>query len=564
MMLLTRLTRLGRRYRHFKRYREIATVLFRHGFGDLLRRMGMHRFQTWGSLRSDEEEGTGFIPTRAERVRMALEELGPAFVKLGQLLSTRPDIVPEPLMHELEKLQDAVPPFPEDQARNIVGGELGRPISDVFASFGETPIASASIAQVHEAVTRDGARVVLKIRRPDIDVVMTTDLEIMSDLAGMLERAVPEAAVFEPVRLVREFGKSLRRELDLAHEASHLERFARCFKDDPRIHIPTIHRSLCTSRMLVMEHMDGIKISNLKELDARGIDRRVVATNGASLMLEQIFTHGFFHADPHPGNLMVLPDNVICFLDCGAMGVLTLRQREQLGDLMMGLAAGDERRVADAVVRLSGFRRRELLPRIEADILAFTEGYMHRPLREIEIGRVMSEVAAILIRYEIHMPPEFFLLTKALTTLEGVGRKLSPDFDVMMAAEPFARKLLRERYSPWRLLQQGFSTAGELNEFIRHAPAELTDLLAQARRGELKVKFEHRGLEGLSKILDQISNRIAFAIVLAALVIGSALMVHSGIPPKLGGIPVIGLLGFCVSGLMAFSLLYSMIKHGRM
>lgn len=564
-MLFSHITTLHRRYRHLARYREIAAVLFKHGFGDLLRRLGLHRMLRPRPWQAEQTEGgTVYIPTRSERVRMALEELGPAFVKFGQLLSTRVDIVPPPLLKELEKLQDAVPPFPTDQARAIVEAELGKPVNELFSRFEETPLASASIAQVHEAVTRSGARIVLKIRRPNIGTVVATDLEIMADLAELIEHLVPEAAVFEPVRLVREFSRNLRRELDLGNEAMYVERFSQNFRGDARIHVPAVHRGLSTAQVLALEFIDGIKISRLDELAAGGIDRNIMAVNGAQLMLEQVFIHGFFHGDPHPGNILVMRGNVLCYLDYGLMGMLTIRQRERLSDLIIGLVSRDERRIAQALVQLSGFRHSELLPNIEADVLAFAESYLRRPLREIEIGTVFREIASLVLHYRIHLPPEYFLLAKALAMTEGVGRRLSPDFDVMEAAAPFARKLLRDRLNPKRLAQRLAAAAAEAHSFLRTVPGEISDLLAQAKSGDFKINFEHRGMEKLAHALDQVSNRIAFAIVLASLIIGSAVIVHSKIPPAWHGLPVIGVIGFAVSGLMGFSLLYSIIKHGRM
>ena len=562
-MFVQRVSRIGRRYRHFHRYREVASVLLKHGFGDLVRRLGLHRYLRLWRYRSGEH-GTEYIPTSCERVRLALEELGPAFVKLGQVLSTRRDIVPAKLILELEKLQDAVPPFPAAEARKIIETDLKCSIAELFTTFRDEPLASASIAQVHEAVTRTGERVVVKVRRPRIETTIETDLEIMASIAELLERLLPESAVFEPVRLVQEFAKIIRREMDFSTEAAHLERFARNFAGDKRIHVPAVHRAMVTERVLAMEYIDGIKISRGNEFAAHGLDREEVARRGAQLVLEQVFIHGFFHADPHPGNVLILPGNVYCFLDYGMMGMLTSRQRELLSDLIIGLAARDERRIVQAIFQLSRFTHRERTVEVEADIFSFCETHLYKPLKEIRVGTVLNEMTRILIRYDLHLPPEFFTLSKAISTMEGVGTSLSPEFDIMAAAEPFAQRLLRERMNPRRVLRQVGSTLVQVQGFLRDVPAELADLFAQLKRGDVRMKVEHRGLENLTHVLDQVSNRISFAIVLAALLVGSALMVHSGIPPKWHGLPVIGVLGFSFSGVMGFSLLYSILKHGKM
>ncbi len=550
---------LGRKYRHIGRYREIISVLARHGFGDLLRRLGLRRRLPW--IRHDD---TISLPTSAERIRLAMEELGPTFVKFGQLLSTRADIVPASIIHELEKLQDAVPPFPSAAARTIVEEELRRPIGELFSSFSDTPVGSASIAQVHEAVTCAGERIVLKVRRPGIERVVETDLEIMADIAHMLERNLPEVAVFEPVRIVEEFAKTLHRELDFGIEAAHIERFQRNFAGDARIHVPGVLHDLSTPRVLAMENIGGVKVSKIAEFAARDLDPKVVATRGAELLIEQVFRHGFFHADPHPGNIRVLGRNVVCFLDYGMMGYLTARQRENLGTLVIGLAARDERRITEAVFHLANHHDHEHTGQIESEILAFIETQLSRPLREIRTGAVLNELARILIRHNIRLPGEFFLLSKALATIEGVGRRLDPDFDVMKAAEPLARRLLRERFGPKGMARQLAGAARELQDFFSTLPGDISDILSRVKNGEAKLRLEHRNLDTLARSLDQVSNRISFAIVLAALLIGSAIIVHSRIPPMWYGLPVIGVLGFIISGFMGFSLLWSILKHGKM
>lgn len=563
-MLIERMTSLGRRYRHFHRYREIVAVLLKHGFGDLLRRLGLHRHLRLGRWRHGRDRGLPYIPTPYERVRLALEELGPSFVKLGQVLSTRHDLLPPDLVAELEKLQDAVAPFPSAEARAIVEADQGHPIGELFQSFHDSPLASASIAQVHEAVTRDGQRVVVKVRRPRIEALSAVDIEIMTALADLLERLVPEATTFEPGRVVRGFARILRRELDFGAEASHIERFARHFAGDARLRVPRVFRDLSSERVLTLEYIDGTKVSHAADLQARGLDPGLIAARGAELLLEQVFLHGFFHADPHPGNLLVLPDNVVCFLDYGMMGTLTHRQREQLSDLIIGLATSDEHRIALAATQLAGYHHPERLPQIEAEVTTFVETYLYRPLKEIRIGVILSELTRLMLTYDIHLPHEFFVLTKALTTIDGVGRRLVPDFQVMGVAEPFARRLVRARLDPRRVLRQAGQSAAALHSFLRDLPAQAGSLLAQLRNGDLRFKFEHRGLEKLTHALDQVSNRIAFAIVLAALLVGSAIMVHAGTPPRWHGLPLIGVIGFSLSGLMGFSLLWSILKHGKM
>jgi len=554
---------ITRTYRHFQRYREVATVLLRHQFVDLVNALGLQRYLPI-SHRHTLAQGEAPAPSKYERLRMAFEELGPTVVKLGQFLSTRPDIVPPPLIRELEKLQDTVPPVSSEEVRQVLVHEFGQPVDELFAEFEDRAHASASIGQVHRAVTMEGIAVAVKVQRPRIATVIETDLEIMADLAGLIERMVAGAALFEPTRLVQEFSRVIRRELDFASEASNMERFARHFARDKHVHVPCVYRELTTERVLTMEYVRGVKVSDAAKLKAQGLDPEVVAGHGARLLLEQVFTHGFFHADPHPGNILILPGNRLCFLDYGMMGVLSTRHRENLGALIQGLVARDERRVASAVFRLSGYNRFENSPDIEADIANFIQDRLYRPLREIDIGQAINELTHMLVSYGIRMPSDLFLLTKAVTTIEGIGRQLSPEFDVMSHIQPFVRKQARTRANVRRLTNDFYLFLLDIQSLLKELPSETRELITLLKRGEIRLKFEHRGLEGLIRSNDQISNRVVFAIVLASLIIGSSLMTLSKISPKWGEVPIIGFVGFVVSGVMGFCLLWSILKHGRM
>jgi len=329
---------IGRTYRHANRYRQIVSVLLRHGFGDTVARLGLHKHLAISPrflAREEEPKGQAAALTRSERIRMAIEELGPSFVKLGQLMSTRPDMVYPELRLELEKLQDAVPPFPAEEARRIVETELGGSLDAIFGEFDENPVASASMAQVHRALLPDGLVVAVKIQRPGVKRTLEVDLEIMLDLAKLMEKHLGEMDVINPVGMVEEFGRTIRKEMDFNVEAAHIERFARNFQSDRTIRVPRVFRQLVTDKILTMEFVEGTKVSELATLAEKGLDPQLIADRGADLILKQVFDHGFFHADPHPGNILVLEDNVICFLDYGMMGRLTGRHRECLGGFVV-------------------------------------------------------------------------------------------------------------------------------------------------------------------------------------------------------------------------------------
>ena len=562
-MFLTRIKGVSRTYRHVRRYREITGVLLKHGFGEFVTALGLERRLVW--LRRHKPGGDpDQALSRYQRARLALAELGPTFIKLGQMLSTRRDLFPPELVAELEKLQDEVPPFPLAEVQQILTEEFGDDTTRLFLDFQDTPLASASIAQVHEATTPDGTRIVLKIRRPRIKAQIETDIGIMHHLAGLTERFIEGANVFDPVRLVDEFAKNIRKELDFKLEASRMVRTRRCFQDDPRLRVPEVYWDICTERVLAMGYVAGLKVSRVEEFEVHGLDRRAVAERGARILMSQVFEHGFFHADPHPGNILVLPGNTLCLLDYGNVGTLSDRVREQLSNMILGFVERDERRVTAAVFQMAHFHNYAKTDQIEADVAAFMEDHLYRPVGDIRVGPLLSDLSRLLVRHDIHMPTSFFQLVKCLSTLEGVATMLVPDFDLLETAKPFARKLVRNQLHPRQALHDLMSAGGEYRKLMRDLPSEIRQIVTLFKLGEIGFKVEHRGLESLEHTHDQVSNRIVFGIVLAALIVGSSVMVLSRIPPKWHEIPIVGLVGFLVSGLMGFWLLYSIIKHGRM
>ena len=565
MFSIKKLGAIGRTYRHLNRYQRILRVLFKYGFNDLVDRLHIDQYLESGlqMINRKPREQIARL-SRPERLRLVFEELGPTFIKLGQLLSTRPDLIPAEYLDELARLQDEVPPFSLAEVHAIFREELGRSPDEVFHYFDAEPLAAASIGQVHRARLDSGAEVVVKVQRPDIENVIAVDLEILAHLAGLMEQYLEEVQGHRPTAIVQEFARSLSREIDFAIELANVQRFARQFKSNAAIHVPLVYPELSTPRVLVMEYVLGIKASMAGQLREQGYDLPLIAERGATLVMEQIFVHGFFHADPHPGNLFILPDNVVCFIDFGQMGRLSRKDREDFTDLVLDLVAGDERTVVEGVLKVTvqlGEVDRESLAR---DLGGLVDLYLYRPLGELEAGRILQDLLDLVTRHKLTFKPAFYQMMKALSTVEGVGLMLDPKLELIRLARPFMRRIRLERMRPARLAEEIARTGSGYLQLLRELPEELRTILRQLRGGRMRLEFEHRGLQALGAALDRVSNRIAFAIVLAALIVGSSLIVLSDIPPHWHDIPVIGLLGFLVAGIMGFWLLLSIIRHGRM
>jgi ubiquinone biosynthesis protein len=547
---------------HIGRYTEIISVLVRFGFGDILSNLNIEKYilLTRKVLPARVRREPVSRMSRWERVRLALEELGPTFIKLGQFMSNRPDVLPAELITELEKLQDAVPPFPADQAREIVEQQLEQSLEQAFAAFDDTPLASGSVAQVHRATLRGGERVAVKVRRPNVIHRMRVDIDILYHLSWLAERHYPPLRHLRPTQFVEEFERMVTKELDFMVEASHIERFANSFRGAEGIKVPKVYRDFTTRAVLTTEFVEGVKISDLDRIRKLGLDTVELAKRGADLMLIQIFDHGFFHADPHPGNILVLPDGTLCFLDFGAVGIMPPTLRYNLSLILYGVITKDPQRIIKTLVQLT-HRPIVDIASLEYDLTEFIEEYSLAQLRNIDVGEILRRFSSIIMEHELRIIPGFYPLLKAIVTTEGVGYRLYPEFDMVAHVEPYVRRLVLQLPSPERLPGEIYFATRELYGFLRDLPFELKDLMHLVRAGEVRVQFQHRGLEPVTRKLDDIVNKLVFALVLASLIIGSSVIIHSGIPPIAFGIPVIGLVGYAIAGLIGFGLLFSMIRR---
>ncbi len=541
--------------RDLPRYRQILATLIHYGYQDVVSALHLK-----GIVRPLERAALGdSVPPedRPRRVRMICEELGPTFVKLGQLLASRPDLVPEPYLLELQRLRDEVKPFPYEEVVAILREDLGGEPDVLFAMIDPVPVASASISQVHKARLHDGELVALKIRRPGIDAVVNSDLDILKNLSQLAQRRLPNLQPYQPQALVHEFERSIRRELDLGIERRTMQRCRIQLERDPHAYVPRVHAAYCSSRVLCMEFIEGIDIDDLDAMRGCGLDPPLIAARGADLLLTQIFRFGFFHADPHPGNLRVLPEGIIVPLDYGLFGQLDARVRERIADLLLGLLAIDTERVMRALEDLD-IRGTEVDHRmLERDLGELVASYSDLTLDNIDLGRLLGELIALIRTHRLRIPPDLVLLIRALVSIESVGRHLDPHFDIAKHLQPFLRDMMLRRFHPMRLLTRVARTGDEVQRIASLLPDLLGQLLDSVRRGELRVQFDVHHFEDLVDRLTRASHNLSSAIIIAGLLVGSSLIVRAGVGPT-----TIGYIGFGAAALLGLGLLLN-IMRGR-
>jgi len=565
MLSIKKIGVIGRTYRHLNRYRQILTVLFKYGYGDLIDRLKIDQYIEIGlQMISRKSRERVEKLTRAERIRMALEELGPTYVKLGQILSSRPDLVAADFIQEFSKLQDKVPPFPFIDAKEIIQSELGSTLGSLFDYFDEKPFASASIGQVHRARLQDGEEVAVKVQRPGITKVIEVDLEIMLHLATLMERHIEEMELQRPVKIVEEFAKTIEKEIDYTIEATSMQRVAMQFLDDPNIYIPKVFSDKSTELILTTEFVDGIKVSEIDRIEDAGLDRNVITVRGTELSLKQVFEYGFFHADPHPGNIFVLPNNVICLIDFGMMGSVDTFTKERFVDLLDSIVRKDVSKAAQTILKLTTWDEAPDVRFFEKDVSEFMMQHLYKPLKDIKIGKLLQNVIELTSRHRLTVLPDLFLMMKALTTVEGVALMLDPDFDMIGHTKPFIKRAILERFTPKRIAGNFYNLASEILQFMQQFPKDALEITTLLKSKKLSLNLEHRGLETMLSTYDQISNRVSFSIIIAALIIGSALIVISDVPPLFYGISLIGIVGFLTAAVMGMWLLIAILRKGRL
>ncbi len=548
-----KLDTLSRLERHAKRLGEIATVLGKYGLADLFG--GFDYAWLKDRLLSSDGQKISDVSTEV-KVRMAMTELGTTFIKLGQMLSTRGDLVGPALAAELAELQANVPPDPTATARATVEADFGRPISELFAEFEEQPLASASIAQVFGARLHDGDSVVVKILRSGIIEKVTTDLEIVQGLAELMEKHSPMLKPYQPVAIVRQFRRTLLRETDFTYERRNLEDFAENFADDSTVHIPRVYGDLCSRRVVTMERLNGIPGNDVQGLNSSGEDLTEFAQRGANMYLEMVFRDAFYHADPHPGNLMLMPGCVVGVLDCGMVGRIDDELREDVESLLFAIVEHDSSQVTEMVLRLGSVPVDCQRDRLRLDLDDFLSDYVGHSLHEIDVGAALSNLIGIIRRHHITLPPPLALLLKTIILLEGTSRLFSPEVSIAELMSRYYPSIIRRRLSPRRLLGKTRRAYRDWERLLGLMPRHLSELLARMRDGTLTVHLDHRHL-------DHVINRLVLGVLTAALFLGSSELWSRQAPPLLFGVSVFGALGYLLSVFLGWRLLRAIRKSGN-
>ena len=551
--------------RDLGRLQEIAGVLARYGFGDIARRVGMAgALERAGRIVHWQAVEAGLLQMEVpERVRAALQDLGPTFVKLGQVLATRVDLLPPRWIEELSELQNAVPPVDFELIRPQLAEDLGADPDTVFARLEHVPMAAASLAQAHRAVLHDGAEVVLKVRRPGIRDVVEADLRLLSHVAAIVERQIPELARYRPVDTIHEFAASLRREMDFAAECRNAERVAQNFQGRSTIVVPRVYWQWTSERLNVQQRLDGIPGRDLAAVDAAGLDRAQLARTGAGLVLEMVLEDGFFHADPHPGNIFYMRDGAIGVIDFGMVGHLSEQRRFQIVQLLHGLVVQDARAVSDVLVDWTGDSPDVDEGALQDALDRFVDQYRGVPLRDLRMGRMLADVASLLREHRLTLPPDLALMIKTFLTLEGMGRQLDPDFDMAGVARPFLERAMLQRFAPGVLLRRGRRMLAGVVDLVHDLPRDVHRLLRAARRGKLRVHVDVDSLKGFGAQIDRAVSRLTMGVVTAALIVGSSIVLNSAGGVSSTGLRVLGTVGFVGAALGGLCIVWSIWRGGR-
>ncbi|WP_027136725.1 AarF/UbiB family protein [Gaetbulibacter saemankumensis] len=553
------------KYKSIVRYNQILRVLLKYGFEDLVKTLKdknkytfLRRFVPKSSRRHAEQF------TKWEKMRLVCEELGPTFVKFGQILSNRPDLIPFDLVLQFEKLQDNVPPMPDKMAKEVVVSELHDEIENLFAWFAPKPFASASMAQVHKVTLKSGKRIALKIQRPGIKQIILEDIKVMYNVADILEHRIPSLKSFDPVGLVRNFEQSILKELDFIHESINAQRFYNNLMNDTDYDqyasAPKVYPEYTTEKILALEFISGVKIDKMRKLEESGMDKKVIAKRLSVSFFKQIFEYGFFHADPHPGNLLVLPNRHICYLDFGMMGSILPRDIRVFGDLFLAITQKDVNKIIRALQQLSNETVIRDMRKLEFEINEFVEKYYVREVHQNEISTILLELKDIIVANDLKVPTHFYLFARAMVTIEGVVSKLDPKLDQFEVVRPYLSKTVARNYNPLILGKKVLNSIFEISDYLEEFPKDLKNAIRKINSGQIKVDLTHKGVDAMVNTIHRVTKQIVTAFIIVALIVGSTLFTINEISPLWNGVSAMAIIGFSLAFILGIGLVRDLIK----
>ncbi|SDS24723.1 ubiquinone biosynthesis protein [Polaribacter sp. KT25b] len=546
------------------RYHKLFGILTKYGFEDIMAHNKLKKLVPKSYLTNHPDAQKLLSFTKFERIRMVLEELGPTYVKLGQIFSNRDDMLPPDLIKELAKLQDHVPELKNFNVNEVVEKELGISISEHFISINPKPIAAASLAQVHKAKLLTGENVVLKIQRPDIQEVIESDILVMKQVAKTLQKYSSQAKAFQPMLIVTSFEKSIREELQFLKEVGNMERFTKNFEGNEAIYVPKAYRNLCTDKLICMEFITGVKVSEIATLNSLNINPVKVAKVGVDLYLQQVIEYGFFHADPHPGNIFVLTENQqICFIDFGMMGSIMPNDKEALSNLLIYFLKKDVQKIITVLERVAVKVEVSDYKKLKYDLYELVEGFSDTSLQDIKLSTILTQFKTILYENKITLPHYLYMLIRALIIIEGVGLKLDPAFSITDNLQPYTSKITKKRFSIKRLFKKNLNRLQDISDLIEVLPNDINTILKKIKEGKLVIVHEHKGLNEFQETINKSVNRLVFAVIIAALSIGSSILVIAKMPPLVNGIPLLGAIGFLLSAILGFYILISIFRNNQ-
>lgn len=546
------------------RFQKVFSVFIKYGFEDILAHPPLNKLIPQLNLLVPSRNGKKVSQyTRYERIRLVCEELGTTFIKFAQIASNRPDLLPNELIQEFEKLQDQAPKVPIKEIMKVIDEETSRPLNEIVEYFNPKPLASASMSQVHRARLIGGKEVVLKVQRPNISKVIASDVALLYSIVNAIEQYFPQYKVYQPRELVLMFEKSISEELNFRLEVNNLIHFQSMFKHNKDVHIPNIYPELCTDRIITMGYVDGYKITDLNALAQFNITGETLAKKGINLYFEQVFEYGFFHADPHPGNIFVLSDGKIAFLDYGMVGTLIEHDKHLFAKILLAMYDNDVQGLKNAILKFSKGLTKEMEKEFEYDVVYFLREYSKKSIGDIDGNEVMRGLNSLFYDYKIQIPSNLLLLIKALIIIEGVGLQLDPKYDIIQNIGPYVKRLLIKKYNPLKVRHELLESIEDITSLLKYLPQDIREILYKIKEGKLHIEIEHNGLRQFSNALSNSVNRLSYTLIVVSLILASSILTLSKTPPLYYDISLIGIVGFSVSIFMALILIRYLRKSNK-